>query len=259
MTALDAIILGLIEGLTEFLPVSSTGHMILAESLMKIHEDAFTKTFTIAIQLGAIAAVFFVYFNRFLRELRLYFLLAAAFLPTGIIGLLLYKKIKALLFNPVSVSIALIAGGVILLFFDRLARHRDLGDQEITPRRAFFIGMFQTLSLIPGVSRAAATIGGGLVMGLNQVRAVEFSFLLAVPTMVVATGYDLYKERAVLSATNLDLLAIGGVVAFISALLAVRFFLKFIARHGFFAFGVYRIIVGIVFLFYGVVMPALSK
>lgn len=259
MTAWQAAVLGLIEGVTEFLPVSSTGHMILAESLMKINDDAFTKTFTIAIQLGAIAAVFFLYIQRFVREPRLYLLLGIAFVPTGIAGLLLYKKIKILLFNPVSVSVALIIGGVILLFFDRISKHREDSHVKMTEHRAFMIGVFQTLSLIPGVSRAAATIGGGLVMGLDRVRAVEFSFLLAVPTMVVATGYDLYKERASLSSANLDLLSIGGIIAFISALLAVRYFIAFISKRGFFAFGVYRIVLGVVFLLYGVDMPALSK
>jgi undecaprenyl-diphosphatase len=255
MTAWQAAILGVIEGLTEFLPVSSTGHMILASSLMQIKGD-FVKTFEIAIQLGAIAAVFALYVRRFLKESRLYFILAIAFVPTGIAGLAVYKYIKALLFNPVSVSIALIAGGVVLLFFDRLIEKRRAShpahdhETEINPKMAFFIGLFQTLSLVPGVSRAAATIGGGLVMGLNRVRAVEFSFLLAVPTMVVATAYDLFKQRETLNAAHLDLLAIGAVVAFAFALLAVRFFVGFISKRGFFVFGVYRIIAGVIFLTY---------
>lgn len=255
MTAWQAAILGIIEGLTEFLPVSSTGHMILASSLMQIKSD-FVKTFEIAIQLGAIAAVFALYVRRFLKEPRLYFILAIAFVPTGIAGLAVYKYIKALLFNPVSVSIALIAGGVVLLFFDRLIEKRQAShpahdhETEINPKMAFVIGLFQTLSLMPGVSRAAATIGGGLVMGLNRVRAVEFSFLLAVPTMVVATAYDLYKQRETLNAAHLDLLAIGAVVAFAFALLAVRFFVGFISKRGFFVFGVYRIIAGVIFLTY---------
>lgn len=272
MTPWQAAILGIIEGLTEFLPVSSTGHMILASALMEIKGD-FVKTFEIAIQLGAIAAVFALYVRRFLKEPRLYFILAVAFIPTGIAGLAVYKYIKALLFNPVSVSVALIAGGVVLLFFDRLIARRHAlqpahdhgstkhqnrrpetghttGDVGITPKTAFVIGIFQTLSLVPGVSRAAATIGGGLVMGLNRVRAVEFSFLLAVPTMVVATAYDLFKQRETLNAAHLDLLAIGAVVAFAFALLAVRFFVGFISKRGFFVFGVYRIIAGVIFLIY---------
>ncbi len=255
MTTWQAAVLGIIEGLTEFLPVSSTGHMILASSLMQIKGD-FVKTFEIAIQLGAIAAVFALYVRRFLREPRLYVILAIAFVPTGIAGLAVYKHIKALLFNPVSVSIALIVGGIILLFFDKLIAKRQAlhaahdHEIEVTPKMAFAIGVFQTLSLVPGVSRAAATIGGGLVMGLNRVRAVEFSFLLAVPTMVVATAYDLYKQRETLNAAHLDLLSIGAVVAFAFALLAVRFFVGFISKRGFFVFGVYRIVAGVVFLAY---------
>lgn len=254
MTGFQAAILGIVEGLTEFLPVSSTGHMILAGALMKIQDNEFVKTFEIAIQLGAIAAVALLYIRRFLKEPKLYFILFVAFLPTGVFGLLFYKHIKALLFNPVSVSVALIAGGVILLFFDRLAQKNEDRPQghevEITPKTAFAIGLFQTISMIPGVSRAAATIGGGLVMGLNRVRAVEFSFLLAVPTMVVATGYDLYKNRDALRSAHLDLLVIGSIVAFATALIAVRFFVGFISKRGFLAFGVYRIVAGIGFLAY---------
>lgn len=254
MTGFQAVILGIVEGLTEFLPVSSTGHMILAGSLMKIQDNDFVKTFEIAIQLGAIAAVALLYIRRFLKEPKLYFILSVAFLPTGVFGLLFYKHIKALLFNPISVSVALIAGGVILLFFDKLAQSREERPQgheiEVSLKAALIIGLFQTISMIPGVSRAAATIGGGLVMGLNRVRAVEFSFLLAVPTMVVATGYDLYKNRAALKAAHLDLLAIGGIVAFATAIIAVRFFVGFISKRGFFAFGVYRIAAGIGFLAY---------
>ena len=252
MTGLQAIILGVIEGITEFLPIFSTGHMILADSLMHISDKEFVKTFEIAIQLGAIAAVFMLYIRRFLKEPKLYLILSIAFLPTGVVGLVAYKYIKALLFNPISVSIALIAGGIVLLFFDRLAarhEHQPQGhDIEIKPFTAFMIGVFQTISMIPGVSRAAATIGGGLVMGLNRIRAVEFSFLLAVPTMVVATGYDLYKNRASLNAAHLDLLAIGAVVAFATAVVAVRFFVGFISKRGFMLFGIYRIVIGIIFL-----------
>lgn len=252
MTGLQAIILGVIEGITEFLPISSTGHMILADSLMHVSDKEFVKTFEIAIQLGAIAAVFMLYIRRFLKEPKLYLILSIAFLPTGVVGLVAYKYIKALLFNPISVSIALIAGGVVLLFFDKLAarhEHQPEGHEiEIKPITAFMIGVFQTISMVPGVSRAAATIGGGLVMGLNRIRAVEFSFLLAVPTMVVATGYDLYKNRGSLNAAHLDLLAIGAVVAFATAIVAVRFFVGFISKRGFMLFGVYRIVIGIIFL-----------
>ncbi len=249
MTPFQAVILGIIEGITEFLPISSTGHMILADHFMAIADREFVKTFEIAIQLGAIAAVGLLYIRRFLKEPRLYFILAVAFLPTGICGLLFYKIIKTWLFNPITVSLALILGGVILLFFDRLAAKNDHHHEiEVSPKSAFMIGLFQVLSMVPGVSRAAATIGGALAMGLNRVRAVEFSFLLAVPTMVAATGYDLFKNREHLHSAHLDLLLIGSAVAFVCALLAVRFFVGFISRRGFKAFGIYRIIAGVIFL-----------
>jgi len=261
MTGFEAVLLGIIEGLTEFLPISSTGHMILAGSLLKIQESEFVKTFEIAIQLGAIAAIVLLYIRRFLKEPKLYFILSIAFVPTGVIGLLAYKHIKALLFNPISVSIALIVGGVVLFFFDRLAarneKRADGHEIEIKPQTAFVIGLFQALSMVPGVSRAAATIGGGLVMGLNRVRAVEFSFLLAVPTMVVATLYDLYKNRATLHAAHLDLLLIGSLVAFATAIIAVRFFVGFISKRGFTLFAIYRIVIGAIFLavFWGKALP----
>ncbi|MBV6492592.1 MAG: Undecaprenyl-diphosphatase [Turneriella sp.] len=264
MTTFQALILGIIEGLTEFLPISSTGHMILADSMMQIKDNEFVKTFEIAIQLGAIAAVGLLYIRRFLKEPRLYGILFVAFLPTGIFGLLFYKYIKSLLFNPISVSIALILGGIVLLFFDKLSQKRgeshEAHEIEITPRIAITIGLFQVISMVPGVSRAAATIGGGLVAGLSRVRAVEFSFLLAVPTMVVATAYDLYKNRATLHAAHLDLLVIGAAVAFVTALFAVRFFVAFISKRGFTAFGIYRILLGIIFLavFWGKTLPGFT-
>ncbi|MCX7632358.1 MAG: undecaprenyl-diphosphatase UppP [Turneriella sp.] len=257
MTPLEAVLLGAIEGLTEFLPISSTGHMILADHLLAIKDREFVKTFEIAIQLGAIAAVFLLYVRRFLREKKLYGYLLLGFLPTGIAGFLFYRTIRQFLFNPVSVSLALVLGGVLLLFFDRLAQENEKDHKELTAKRAFTIGVFQILSMIPGVSRAAATIGGGLVCGLRRVLAVEFSFLLAVPTMVVATGYDLFKQRGMLHAVHTDLLLIGALVAFATAVLAVRFFVGFIARRGFWIFGVYRIVVGLVFffVFWGKTLP----
>jgi len=246
MSHAEAIILGLIEGLTEFLPVSSTGHLILAETLMQNYGQPFVQMFTVVIQSGAIAAVGLIYIRRFLSEPRLYATLALAFAPTAVIGLLFAKKIKLFLFNPIAVSIALIVGGIALLFFDRL--EKKPGTPEVTGRRAFAIGLFQCLALVPGISRAAATMGGGLFMGLTRAQAVEFSFLLAVPTLVAATGYDLFKERELLTSANLTPLLIGTAVAFVSALAAVRFFVAFISKRGFAFFGVYRIIVGAIFL-----------
>ena len=253
MDMTQTIILAIIEGITEFLPVSSTGHMILASSLMKIHDDAFVKTFEIAIQLGAIGAIVMLYYKRFLAGLGIYLKLVAAFVPTAIVGFLAYKTIKTYLFNPLVVSLALVAGGVILILIDkrvvaRKSEYSDLG--EISYGHAFGIGLAQCLSMIPGVSRAAATIIGGVFNGLDKKQAMEFSFLLAVPTMAAATAYDLLKTDAVFAAHELTLLAVGFAVAFLSAWLAVKVFLRIVKNHGFKYFGYYRIVIGILFLLY---------
>jgi len=253
MNIIDAIIIGIIEGLTEFLPVSSTGHMILASALLKLQNPEFLKTFEISIQIGAIFAIVFLYARRFLGNIMLYKKLLAAFIPTTIIGFLFYKIIKTYLFNPVVVSVALIIGGIILILLDKkiintMAKYTDL--EEISYRNAFFIGLFQGIAVVPGVSRAAATIIGGIFNGLNKKQATEFSFLLAVPTMVAATGYDLLKTPAQLAGFELVLLGIGLITAFISAWIAVKLFVWFIEQYGFAFFGYYRIVLGIVCLWY---------
>lgn len=253
MNIIDAIIIGIIEGLTEFLPVSSTGHMILASALLKLQNPEFLKTFEISIQIGAIFAIVFLYARRFLGNIMLYKKLLAAFIPTTIIGFLFYKIIKTYLFNPVVVSVALIIGGIILILLDKkiintMAKYTDL--EEISYRNAFFIGLFQGIAVVPGVSRAAATIIGGIFNGLNKKQATEFSFLLAVPTMVSATGYDLLKTPAQLAGFELVLLGIGLITAFISAWIAVKLFVWFIEQYGFAFFGYYRIVLGIVCLWY---------
>ena len=251
MGLLEAIILSIIEGLTEFLPVSSTGHMILASAAMGMEDDAFVKTFEISIQLGAIAAIALMYIDRFLRGIDIYLKLFVAFLPTAIVGLLAYKTIKELLFNSTVVAISLIIGGVIIILLDRRVEERGsdtLALEELSYARAFRIGLIQCLSMIPGTSRAAATIIGGVFNGLNRKQATEFSFLLAVPTMVAATGYDLLKTSADISVSELQLLGIGLVGAFISAWFAVRLFVKWVSSHGFAAFGYYRIVLGVLFL-----------
>lgn len=251
MGLLEAIILSIIEGLTEFLPVSSTGHMILASAAMGMEDDAFVKTFEISIQLGAIAAIALMYIDRFLRGIDIYLKLFVAFLPTAIVGLLAYKTIKELLFNSTVVAISLIIGGVIIILLDRRVEERGsdtLALEELSYARAFRIGLIQCLSMIPGTSRAAATIIGGVFNGLNRKQATEFSFLLAVPTMVAATGYDLLKTSADISGSELQLLGIGLVGAFISAWFAVRLFVKWVSSHGFAAFGYYRIVLGVLFL-----------
>lgn len=253
MTLIQAIILSIIEGLTEFLPVSSTGHMILASSVMKIQDDAFVKTFEIAIQLGAILAIVMLYAKRFLQGFTIYFKLGTAFLPTAIVGFLAYPFIKVYLFDSVIVAISLIVGGIILIIIDkRVVNQQSKTDilERITYKNAFFIGLIQCFSMVPGVSRAAATIIGGVFNGLDKKQATEFSFLLAVPTMFAATGYDLLKTPIVFSKQELFLLGIGLLVAFITAWIAVKIFLKIVENYGFKHFGYYRIIIGIIFLIF---------
>lgn len=251
MTLFQAIILGIIEGLTEFLPVSSTGHMILASAIMKIQDAEFAKTFEIVIQLGAIMAVALLYIKRFFVSFDIYLKLAAAFIPTGIIGVLAYKTIKAYLFNPFVVSITLIVGGVILILLDKWTENKKSSYEkveDISYVGAVKIGLFQCLSMIPGVSRAAATIFGGIFSGFDRKLATEFSFLLAIPTMFAATGKDLLESRDMIHMENAKLLIVGGAVAFVFAILAVKGFIAFVQKYGFKHFGYYRIAIGILFL-----------
>ena len=251
MTILEAIILAIIEGLTEFLPVSSTGHMILADSLMRITDTEFTKTFEIVIQLGAILAVLFLYIKRFLVSIDIYIKLFVAFIPTCVIGFLAYRTIKGYLFNPYVVSVALIVGGFALILLDRWTerkkgRYADL--EDISYLDAAKIGLFQCISMIPGVSRAAATIIGGIYSGFDRKQATEFSFLLAIPTMFAASGLDLIKSGTAIRPGEWLLLLIGGGVAFVFATLAVKVFIALVPRYGFKHFGYYRILLGILFL-----------
>ena len=251
MNIIQSIILSIIEGLTEFLPISSTGHMILASSIMNIPEDAFVKTFEISIQIGAIMAMVLLYAKRFLQGISIYLKLAIAFIPTGIIGFLAYPYIKTYLFNPIIVTISLILGGIVLILIDKKVVGQESKTAElesISYKNAFFIGLFQSISMIPGVSRAAATIVGGIFNGLDKKQAIEFSFLLAVPTMFAATGYDLYKTTIGFSGHEIFLLSLGLVVAFITAWIAVKVFVKIVQNYGFKYFGYYRIIIGIIFL-----------
>ncbi|KPQ15137.1 MAG: undecaprenyl-diphosphatase UppP [Algoriphagus marincola HL-49] len=253
MTLFQSIIIAIIEGLTEFLPISSTGHMILASAAMGIHEDEFVKTFEVFIQLGAILAIALMYIKRFFRGLKIYYKLLAAFIPTAIVGLLAYDFIKGYLFNPVVVSVSLILGGVILILIDKkvVSQTSDLAEvEDISYRSAFFIGLFQCLAMVPGTSRAAATIIGGVFNGLDKKQATEFSFLLAVPTMMAAGGYDLLKSELTFTQEQIILLALGSGIAFITAWIAVKLFLKFVSNHGFTAFGWYRIVLGILFLIF---------
>lgn len=251
MSIVETIILAIIEGLTEFLPVSSTGHMILASSAMKIQDDEFVKTFEIFIQLGAILAIALMYIKRFLQGIEIYIKLLVAFIPTAIIGFLAYDFIKAYLFNPLVVSISLILGGVVLIWIDKrvVSKQTEVDTLENIPHKnAFYIGLMQCLSMIPGTSRAAATIIGGVFNKLDKKQATEFSFLLAIPTMFAATGYDLIKTPIKFTNNEILLLTIGLIFAFISAWVAVKIFLKIVENYGFKHFGYYRIIIGLIFL-----------
>ncbi|KQX15116.1 undecaprenyl-diphosphate phosphatase [Flavobacterium sp. Root420] len=253
MNTLQAIVLAIIEGITEFLPVSSTGHMIIASSFFGIAHEDFTKLFTIVIQLGAILSVVVLYFKRFFQTLDFYFKLLVAFVPAVVLGLLLSDFIDGLLENPVTVAISLLIGGLILLKVDEWFNNPNTTEtsQEITYLQAFKIGLFQCIAMIPGVSRSGATIVGGMSQKLSRTTAAEFSFFLAVPTMLGATVkkcYDYYKAGFELSHDQINLLVIGNVVAFIVALLAIKTFIGFLTKNGFKVFGYYRIIAGIILL-----------
>ena len=255
MSALQAIILAIVEGITEFLPISSTGHLIIVNSLMGLTEDQFAKLFIIVIQLGAILSVVVLYWKRFFsfgdmkKTVDFYLKLFVAFIPAVIFGLALKSYIDVMLGSVMVVAVALLLGGIFLLFVDKIFRKTETApDVEITYLMAFKIGMFQVISMIPGVSRAGATIVGGLTQRMNRKQAAEFSFFLAVPTMFAATAKDLYDNKDLLSNTNLGLILLGCVVAFVVALLAIRSFISYLTKHGFVIFGYYRIIVGALIL-----------
>ena len=253
MNTLQAIIIAIIEGITEFLPVSSTGHMILASSYFGIEHDDFTKLFTIVIQLGAILSVVVLYFKRFFQTLDFYYKLLVAFIPAVVFGLLFSKKIDALLESPLTVAISLLIGGIILLKVDDWfsESEENQNSSQISYGQAFKIGLFQCLAMVPGVSRSGASIVGGMSQKLSRTTAAEFSFFLAVPTMLGATVkkcYDYYKDGLILSQDQVNIMIIGNVVAFIVALIAIKSFIGFLTKHGFKVFGYYRIIAGIVLL-----------
>lgn len=248
MDLFQVIILAIVEGLTEFLPVSSTGHMILASSLMGIEANNFVKLFTVAVQLGAILSVIVLYFKRFFQTIGFYIKLLTAFLPAVFFGLLFSDKIDQLLESPLGVAISLLIGGIILLFVDTWFKDGNIDHtDDISYGTALKIGLFQCISMIPGVSRSAATIVGGMSQRLSRKTAAEFSFFLAVPTMFGATAkklFDFYQAGFIISQDEFKLLIIGNVIAFIIAMLAIRFFITFLQTRGFRLFGWYRIIVG---------------
>jgi undecaprenyl-diphosphatase len=278
MSIIETIIIAIVEGVTEFLPVSSTGHMIIAESLLGIESNEFVKAFTVIIQFGAILSVIVLYWNRFFRmkedtpaskqsgflkhilyKYEFYWKLLVGFIPAAVLGLIFSDKIDDLLESVTVVSIMLVLGGILMLFVDKWFNRPEEGEQEITYKNAFIIGFYQCIAMIPGVSRSMATIVGGMSRGLSRKNAAEFSFFLAVPTMAAATGYKLLKliisdTGLALLQENAGILILGNVVAFIVALLAIKFFIGFVTKYGFKLFGWYRIIVGgvlIILLFTG--------
>lgn len=248
MNILEAIIIAIVEGLTEFLPVSSTGHMIITEKLLGVPDNDFTKLFTVAIQLGAIGAVVVLYWKKFVdfKRWQFYLKLVIAVIPALALGFLLSDKIDQLLESSTTVAISLLLGGVVLLYIDNYFNKPTIETEEgISYQKGFWVGCWQCLAMIPGVSRSAASIIGGMQQGMSRKLAAEFSFFLAVPTMAAATGYKLIKGYSSFTSEHIKLLAVGNVVAFIVAILAIKFFIGFLQKHGFRLFGYYRIIVGL--------------
>ncbi len=255
MSIIESIILAVIEGITEFLPVSSTGHMIIGSSIMGIADDPFTKMFTVAIQFGAILSVVVLYWKRFFQSWTFYFKILVGFIPAVVFGLLLKDSIDAMLERVDVVGYTLLAGGVFFLFVDRIFKTDELSEEEVTYPKAFKIGFFQVIAMIPGVSRSAATIIGGLSQKLTKKAAAEFSFFLAVPTMFAATVlsmFNFYRDGGSFGQNEITLLIVGNIVAFLVAMAAIKSFISFLTRHGFKVFGYYRIVVGsaILLLYY---------
>jgi len=252
MNLLTAVIFGIVEGITEFLPISSTGHLILTAQVLKTPPTEFLKSFEIAIQLGAILSVVVLYWKSFFVKLSILKKIIVAFIPTAIIGLCLYKIIKSFLLGNSSVVIwSLLIGGIVIIIFEILYKPKGTEDTEmeaITYPKALLIGVFQSIAVIPGVSRSAATIISGLSLGLKRKTIVEFSFLLAVPTMLAATVLDLLKSANTFNSGEFLYLAVGFVVSFITALIAIKFLLYFIKNHNFIPFAIYRIVLALLFL-----------
>jgi len=256
MNILDVIILGVVEGITEFLPVSSTGHLILTAKILGLSQTGFMKSFEIFIQLGAILAVVVLYGKSLLRQKDVWTRIMAAFFPTAIIGFLLYKAVKNYLFDsPLVIAWSLFIGGVVIIVFDLIHKEENSKIETIEQipfRTAVIIGLFQTLAIIPGVSRSAASIIGGLLLGIKRKAVVEFSFLLAIPTILAATAYDLLKSADELNPDQFLYFGLGFAVSFVVALLSIKFLLKYIQRFNFIPFGVYRILLFFVLISMGI-------
>lgn len=248
MNLIQAIIIAIVEGLTEFLPVSSTGHMIITTSIMGISADEFTKLFTIAIQFGTILSVLFLYWKRFFQSVNFYSKLFIGFIPSAVFGLLLSDFIDSLLENVIVVAVMLLLGGIVFILIDSwMKKSETKEDEELSYSKVLKIGFFQCIAMIPGVSRSAATIIGGISQGLSKRQAAEFSFFLAVPTMFAATAkkmFDFYQDGISITNDQWLLLGVGNLVGFIVAIIAIKSFINFITKNGFKLFGWYRIIVG---------------
>jgi len=248
MTILEAIIVAIVEGITEFLPISSTGHMIITQAILGIPSSDFVKAFTVNIQFGAILSVIVLYWKRFFQSWDFYFKLAVACIPLILAFILDKLIIEAMLGSVLVVAIALVVGGVVLVFADKWFDRPENEKTKLTFKKAFIIGLIQIISVIPGVSRSAATIIGGMSQKLSRKHAAEFSFFLAVPTMFAASLYKLMDNTALFTADTLPVLLIGNVVAFLVAMVAIKSFITFLTKHGFKAFGYYRIAVGVIIL-----------
>lgn len=264
MSIIEAIIIAIVEGLTEFLPVSSTGHMVITSSLLGIHENDFTKLLEVAIQLGAILAVVILYWKKFfpLNRWEFYAKLIVGVIPALFFGFFFHEQVDAMLESPTVVAVTLLVGGVVLLFIDKMFHHSTTHeDEQITFKQSFIIGLWQVIAMIPGVSRSAASIIGGMQQKLSRNLAAEFSFFLAVPTMCAAAAHSLFvkdwenngvtqKGYELITQTpqNLYAFIVGNVVAFVVAMLAIKFFINYLKVYGFRVFGIYRIIVGIILL-----------
>lgn len=256
MTIIQSFIMGIVEGLTEFLPISSTAHLIIAGELMKIPSSDFLKSFEISIQLGAILSVIILYWKRVWNNLGIIWKLAAAFIPTSIIGLIFYKIVKNFLMeSTLTIAISLFIGGIIIIVFENWYAKKNISDNatdadlnNITYKQAATLGVVQAIAMVPGVSRSGATIIGGLGLGIKRKTIVEFSFLLAIPTMIAATALDIYKNPTVFTGNQLTLWIIGFVTSFITAIIGVKFLIKYVQKNDFKAFGWYRIILGLIIL-----------
>ncbi|KAA9042169.1 undecaprenyl-diphosphate phosphatase [Ginsengibacter hankyongi] len=254
MNIVQSVIIGIVEGITEFIPISSTGHMIIAEKLLNIGDDAFNTVFTVAIQLGAILSVVVLYWKKFFDFSRwqFYVKLAVAVVPALVIGFLFSSKIDDLLESSITVAITMLAGGIILLFIDNVFKNPEIhNEREVSYTKGFIIGIWQCIAMIPGVSRSAASIIGGMQQKLTRSAAAEFSFFLAVPTMLAATVYKIFKyikQYGAFTSDQIKILTIGNIVAFVVALLAIKFFITMLKKYGFRMWGIYRVLVGIILL-----------